>query len=309
MLPSWPWLPSLFAMDSVQQRRVLATLVGCSAAAATFAFTAALWMRTSPPWSVAQRLAVAEVRRASWDAQQRRKEIRCRKGRPELRVLLIRHGESCANQEKHMVGGRDVRTPLSERGEEQARVVGERLKREGWHLDRVFSSHAVRAKLTAVLACRALGFPTDRIEEEMRVVEFSQGSLERQPREDVYREDGPVMRGILREAMFYRPPGFSPDGDRGESQFDVERRFAEFVEEALLQPYTTVEGSRQCVAIFSHGIAIRSFLRGVLGADVKFTVHTQTDNTSITELLYDPRPDDLGGWSVVRMNDASHLRT
>ena len=40
-----------------------------------------------------------------------------------------------------------------------------------------------------------------------------------------------MLRGIRRERMFYRPPGLSPDGDRGESQHDVELRVRAFVTE------------------------------------------------------------------------------
>ena len=49
------------------------------------------------------------------------------------------------------------------------------------------------------------------------------------------------------------------------------------------------------VAVFSHGIAIRSFVRGILGADAEFTVHAETDNCSLTVLEYRPGPADLGG--------------
>ena len=62
------------------------------------------------------------------------------------------------------------------------------------------------------------------------------------------------------------------------------------------------------VAVFSHGIAIRCFVRGLFGAEANFVVSSLTANTSITELRYRPRPlDNMGGWQLVRMNDAAHL--
>ena len=76
-----------------------------------------------------------------------------------------------------------------------------------------------------------LGLPAEAVRIEPRLVEFSQGGLERRPREEVYAEGGPVLRGIRRERMFYRPPGLSPDGERGESQHDVELRVRAFVDE------------------------------------------------------------------------------
>ena len=59
------------------------------------------------------------------------------------------------------------------------------------------------------------------------------------------------------------------------------------------------------VAVFSHGIAIRSFVRGILGADAEFTVHAETDNCSLTVLEYRPGPADpggLGGWVLKCLN-------
>ena len=59
------------------------------------------------------------------------------------------------------------------------------------------------------------------------------------------------------------------------------------------------------VALFSHGIAIRSFVRGILGADAEFTVHAETDNCSLTVLKYRPGPADdggLGGWVLKCFN-------
>jgi len=210
-----------------------------------------------------------------------------------------------ANKSPHLVMGRDVGTPLSERGELQAKLLGQRLKKEGWSFDRVISSHAARAKLTALLCCKELGFPLERIEEDKRVVEVTQGSLEKQPRKEVYKEGGPIMTGVQRELIFFRPPGYSPDGDQGESQFDCECRFAAFAEDLL-------EASRgadqeQTVLVASHGLAIRTFLRGILGGWSGVALHMHTENTSITELRYDPKDGEMGGWSIVRMSDSAHL--
>eukprot|EP00746_Dinoflagellata_sp_MGD_P014147 gnl/MRDRNA2_/MRDRNA2_130875_c0_seq1.p1 gnl/MRDRNA2_/MRDRNA2_130875_c0~~gnl/MRDRNA2_/MRDRNA2_130875_c0_seq1.p1 ORF type:complete len:302 (-),score=39.99 gnl/MRDRNA2_/MRDRNA2_130875_c0_seq1:41-946(-) len=274
---------------------------------ASFAF-GMVWLRRYPPlWS--WKFMIADVRRSSWDRKQSLRELSARSRRRRLRLVLIRHGQSLANQNTGIIGGRDVKVPLTDKGENQSHLLGLRLHREGMTFDSVFASHAVRARRTAEIACNELGFPIDGIQEERRVVEFSQGELEKQPRKEVYRPNGPVMKGILEHAMFYRPPGFSPDGDRGESQHDVECRFTEFVDELLqLGPGELPQTDHvQTVAVFSHGIAIRSFLRGVIGAGTKFVAKSELENTSITELMYDPVATDLGGWKLVRFNDAAHL--
>ena len=336
-------------------RRIDVPSFGLGAALAT-CVGAVLWMRVTPPWRLGALLSSA-LKRHAWDASVALCERRARPGRRPLRLFLIRHGQSLANTRPHLVGGRDEASPLSERGEDEARRLGERLAREGVAFDRVFASHAARARRTAEIACGVAaaasvsaslgggggggglgeGEGEVEIEVEPRVVEFSQGALEMRPRGEVYAPGGPVRRGIERDGnLFFRPPGFSPDGARGESQYDTERRFAAFVDELLdcdddedddaaaadqqrrqdgaaaarpPPPAAPRRDEERTIAVFSHGIAIRSFLRGVLGADAGFVVSTHTDNTSITELRYKPQPsDNMGGWQLLRFNDAAHLR-
>lgn len=265
------------------------TAAGLGAAAAAAAVTA-LWLRRPPPWFLARWMA-PEVRRGASDASSKQAELLARPHRQPLTLYLIRHGQSQANTKMHLVGGRDVASPLTAKGAAQAQAVGRRLAKDGLRFDRIYASHAVRARRTAELACNELGVPASTVQVEQRVVEFSQGRHELQPRSEVYAPDGPVMRGITAERMFYRPPGISPDGDRGESQHDVELRFRAFVDE--LQ--ATQEGPLT-VAVFSHGIAIKSFVRGLIGADVDFTVHAETGNCSLTVLEYKPALVNLGGW-------------
>ena len=316
-----------------------------------------LMLKRVPPWRIVRLCATKQVRLLSWDEHCRRADAAARAAgqRRSVRVLLVRHGQSMANVRPELVGGRDVSSPLSSVGETQAKMLGERLKREGERPSRVFASHAVRAQRTAELACATAGITAGiEIETEPRVVEFSQGALEKQRREDVYREGGTVMREIARDACFFRPPGHSPDGDRGESQHDVEMRFAEWMNEVLRDPTGGAQGGssngggsagsgssagsggssgsegegtgessggssggssghtepqlqQPTILVFSHGIAIRSFLRGVLRAGYDFVIQSSTDNTSITELIYSESPGPRGGWRLVRLNDTAHL--
>eukprot|EP00445_Apocalathium_hangoei_P026273 CAMPEP_0203922172 /NCGR_PEP_ID=MMETSP0359-20131031/62234_1 /ASSEMBLY_ACC=CAM_ASM_000338 /TAXON_ID=268821 /ORGANISM="Scrippsiella Hangoei, Strain SHTV-5" /LENGTH=227 /DNA_ID=CAMNT_0050849995 /DNA_START=43 /DNA_END=722 /DNA_ORIENTATION=+ len=209
-----------------RRRELTITAAGVFASLASLGVGLLLWLRSVPPWLLTERYGSADIKRVAWDERRRREEETARLGRRYLRLLLVRHGESAANTRPELIGGRDVQSPLTQKGEAQAKMLGERLRRECLEADRVITSHAVRAKMTAILACKAIGFPVDRIEEEPQMVEFSQGALERQVRTEVYRSDGPVKQGIVKEQMFFRPPGLSPDGERGESQHDVERRIA-----------------------------------------------------------------------------------
>eukprot|EP00250_Pteridium_aquilinum_P018020 c23897_g3_i1 orf=504-1781(-) len=58
------------------------------------------------------------------------------------------------------------------------------------------------------------------------------------------------------------------------------------------------------VAIFSHGLAIKCLLRGVLGSDPHMTHRFNIDNTSMTVL----RHSTHHGWQIQRVNDTAHLR-
>ena len=61
---------------------------------------------------------------------------------PIARIYLVRHGETQANRDEIIQGHQD--TTLNEKGFEQARLVGEALKRIKFH-DVAFSSDLGRA--------------------------------------------------------------------------------------------------------------------------------------------------------------------
>lgn len=58
------------------------------------------------------------------------------------------------------------------------------------------------------------------------------------------------------------------------------------------------------VAVFSHGLAIKCLLRGVLGSDPNMTHRLNIDNTSMTVLKHSTNK----GWQIHRVNDTAHLR-
>eukprot|EP00249_Psilotum_nudum_P016844 c26015_g1_i2 orf=685-1377(+) len=59
-----------------------------------------------------------------------------------------------------------------------------------------------------------------------------------------------------------------------------------------------------CIAIFSHAMAIKCLLRGLLGSDPHMTHRICIDNTSVTVL----RHSQSNGWQIQRINDTAHLR-
>lgn len=65
-------------------------------------------------------------------------------------LWLLRHGEAAD-------GSPDAERPLTEKGEQQARVAGRALKALGVKVDACLTSPKVRAAQTAQLACEPLG--------------------------------------------------------------------------------------------------------------------------------------------------------
>ncbi|MCA1554742.1 MAG: histidine phosphatase family protein, partial [Chloroflexi bacterium] len=81
------------------------------------------------------------------------------------RFILVRHGESTWNSEERIQGWLDP--PLSQRGVQQAELVGERLRTET--IDAVYASPQERARATAEHIARHHALPVqldDRLREQ-----------------------------------------------------------------------------------------------------------------------------------------------
>jgi broad specificity phosphatase PhoE len=206
-----------------------------------------------------------------------------------LDLYLIRHGETELNKTQNIIGGRSPETALSDRGIYQAELLGKRLKAENAVFDKVYSSTSKRAEQTALIACNIIGFDLSKIIVSEQLEELSQGSWEGLRRDELYTPE--VLREINSKAGQFRPP-------EGESQMDVEARMSQFIN------YNLASLSEQDItaAVFSHGMAIKCFLRYVLGSSPKMTYKIVLDNTSITRLKY----NELG-WHLVSINDSSHI--
>jgi probable phosphoglycerate mutase len=249
-----------------------------------------------------------------------------RKNRRDVRILIIRHAQSAANLKPQEIGGRQNEAPLSKLGEEQAALLGARLKKLNYKFERVYCSTAQRAFQTASIATGEVGFAADKIVRSDAIQENSQGAWEGQDRRKIYTPE--VMEEMNNNNWLTTPPGISPsDKCKGESQRDVEFRFLKFIEENILKPTEDGKdkvkkaddgalpvgqefkqgGGMPTVAIFSHGVAIRCLLRGLLQSAPARTHKSLVDNTSITEFVYSTKPGGKGGWFLIRFNDVAHL--
>ena len=206
-----------------------------------------------------------------------------------LDLYLIRHAESEMNLNQHLIGGRSNQTPLSALGNVQALWLGRRLEEQKVLFDQVYCSTAVRTRQTAKIVCELINYPLEDIVYSERILELDEGDWEGQPREQIYT--APILAEINSNNWNFTPPN-------GESQREVEERMYSWIEENLLaQPR-----ERLIAGVFTHGLAIKCLLRGILESKPGMTYKIELENTSITRLKY-----DQNGWHLRTVNDTGHL--
>ena len=88
-------------------------------------------------------------------------------------LYLVRHAKSSWDY-PHL---RDDERPLLEKGVKRTKKVGKFLKESNISIDRIITSHAVRANDTARLLASAVDFPQDKIEVIERIYHASESSL------------------------------------------------------------------------------------------------------------------------------------
>lgn len=189
-----------------------------------------------------------------------------------MSIFLIRHGETEGNASR-VVQMPD--TPLSERGIEQARLLGKRLARAG--VERILVSDYARAAMTADEVQSVTGAELE-VHPELR--ERNYGDLRGRP----YTEVGDY---IMMEG--YEPPG-------GES-WEV---FHSRVDDAWERSRDAVERTESNLAIVTHGLVCYSLVLRHLdlaGAEAP----TRFGNTSLT-VIEKGHP-----WSVRLLGCCAHL--
>ena len=156
--------------------------------------------------------------------------------------VLARHGESVLNVERRVNGDPTREVPLTDRGQEEARRLGEQVA--NIHLDACVHTRFPRTRETAEIA---LGERVDvPLVVEPLLDDIDIGDLEGEPLE-TYRA---WKHGHARDIEF---PG-------GESLDDAARRYAAGFR-ALL------ESTHGCVLVVSHEIPVRYALNGAAGSD------------------------------------------
>lgn len=156
-------------------------------------------------------------------------------------VFLARHAESTLNLERRVNGDPSVAVPLTDKGRDEARLLGAQLANV--ELDLCVHTRFPRTKETAELAVAGRGVP---VEVEPRLDDINIGDLDGSPIEQ-YRE---VKREVGRKRPF---PG-------GESLDDAARRYAAAYRDLL-------ERNVRRVLVVCHEIPVRYALNAAAGSD------------------------------------------
>ena len=207
---------------------------------------------------------------------------------------FIRHGESESNATPGFAAGVNFDAPLTDLGAAQATALGERLRGEGISFDLVYSSSLVRAVRTARLMLDAMGEPERDYPKVDDIIEQQIPGWRGVPIEEVNTPENRVY--ALEKGLDFVPP-------QGESLRTVQRRVSGWLErEIIYNQDLTSEPRDLTVAVVGHGTASRCLFHYIMGFKDSLLLRMAIDNTSISRFIFDHR-----GWSVVRLNDASHL--
>lgn len=184
---------------------------------------------------------------------------------------LIRHAESSMNLQPHTINGRMNEIPLTEKGEQQAQLLGEYLATQSVDFYRVYTSPAIRTLMTARISLAATGFLNPDLVICNGLQEMDQGEWTGQVRTKVMLPS--VRRRMHREGINAKAPG-------GESMYEVAVRAGN-----ELRDIVDTDGEQNVPKlVYTHGVAIRSVVGSICGWSRSDIYNAKTENTSITKV-------------------------
>lgn len=212
----------------------------------------------------------------------------------KIYFYFIRHGESEGNLRPELIGGRSEHVHLSDRGVAQAQALGIRFREQGVHFDKIYSSTLIRAVETANEICSEIGISKVEIIQIDKLIEFSQGEWEGEPRAEIYSLEN--LSYINSKGYLFIPPG-------GESQRMVQRRVANWIEDEILYNDEILKAKMPLhIAVVAHGIVLKSLFHYIMRFDDRFIWRLKLDNCSISKFLFKQE-----GWFPLSINDSAHI--
>jgi 2,3-bisphosphoglycerate-dependent phosphoglycerate mutase len=162
-------------------------------------------------------------------------------------LVLVRHGQSEWNLKNLFTGWKDV--DLTEKGIEEARAAGRKLKAQGLAFDVAFTSGLKRAQNTLDLLLAEMGQSNIPIHRDPALNERDYGDLVGMNKDDARKKWGEEQVLIWRRSYDVQPPG-------GESLKDtVARTLPYFIQEILP---AVLRAERTIVS--AHGNSLRALV-------------------------------------------------
>lgn len=127
-------------------------------------------------------------------------------------LVLMRHGESAWNRDKHFTGWADV--PLTARGHRQAHRAAAVMRRNNFFPDICFSSCLERAVETAAVVATELGVDKAFVLQDWRLNERHYGQLQGMRPVDAMRSFGAASVRTWQRDFTSVPPGVARDDPR-----------------------------------------------------------------------------------------------
>lgn len=204
-----------------------------------------------------------------------------------INLYIVRHGESEANLDTKFLYGQSHEVKLTNRGVEQAKKLGKRLKRKNIKFDKAYSSISKRALKTATHVLKEINYPLDGIIKTEELVEYSIGEWAGKIRDDVYTQE-------TRNFMNKMGPYFTPP--KGESLMMVQKRLLPWLFDEILynEEYLNKDVN---IGVFTHAMTIKVLLHYVMGFNDRLVYRVKIDNASLTKLRF---TED--GWFVDWIN-------
>ena len=210
-------------------------------------------------------------------------------------IYFIRHGESESNATPGLAFPINYDAPLSTLGHQQAKLLGERFKKEKISFDKVFSSTLTRAIQTTENMFAGMDNENNSFQKVPEIIEQQIPGWRGVPTEEAYTND--TMTYIMEKGNDFVGP-------EGESIREVQKRATNWLEDELIyNRELCIEPQSLKVAIISHESTLRSIFHYIMGFDQTLTYKIGVDNTSISRFVFNSK-----GWSVVCLNDNAHNR-
>ncbi len=160
-------------------------------------------------------------------------------------LVLVRHGESQWNLENRFTGWIDV--PLTEKGREEARKAGEKLK--AIKFDKAYTSVLIRANETLDIILKEIGQTKIPIEKDQALNERHYGDLQGLNKAETAKKFGEEQVHIWRRSYDIAPPN-------GESLKDTAARTLPYFEKKIIPDLKAGKN----ILIAAHGNSLRSIV-------------------------------------------------